>query len=606
MKNKNKILRMIVILTIILQGCNENILDQTPLDSYSDAIIWSDINLASEYLIPLYNNVNYGPLRAHGYQTGCFAMETAYFKGFNVHVYNNASFTADNLGADRGNLTWRLFSQIYQLNFFLANIEKVPDAYSESEKAGITARVNVLKGEALFLRAVYYTDICRSYGGVPLFDKPSQIGDDYLAATRSTFAETVDFIAKDFTDAASLLLPKNQMEMGRATKEAALALKSRILLFAASDLTADGHAANDLVGYTNPNRPALWSVARDAAKALIDMGTCKLADFGAPDPKQVARKYFDFFAAYDLSNDEVIWGKMILKDKGTMISSNRYLGPNGIDCWGNNPPFGNLVDLYEMEDGSNFSNHFSVINNKYVNVSMKFKNPNPYHNREPRFYASVLYDSAVWQPRSGSLVNIDPVGIYDRRTRIKTVSGVIVSTRYGLDTRQGPLSPQNGSYTGYVLKKFQDDKIIGALDNNQNIQLYSRYAEVLLDYAEASLELGDVQTATTYINKIRNRAGLPNFSGAVKTALQHERKVELMGENVRWYDERRWKTLPTTQAETPGGMDIIERNDDGVVSTTWNWIRSDPDNVWNDKLYWMPITTTELRKAPQLIQNPGY
>src|SRR5690606_30583484 len=156
----------------------------------------------------------------------------------------------------------------------------------------------------LFLRAFAYTELTRVYGGVPLLDTESDIDQDFGAILRASFEETVNFIVKDCDEAASLLLTKAEMQMGKATKAAALALKSRILLFAASDLTADGTAESEFVGYENPDRTALWTAAQSAAKAVMDLQTYSLADFGAPDKSVIPQNMADFFASRDLSSPE--------------------------------------------------------------------------------------------------------------------------------------------------------------------------------------------------------------------------------------------------------------------------------------------------------------
>jgi len=95
-----------------------------------------------------------------------------------------------------------------------------------------------------------------------------------------------------------------------------------------------------------------------------------------------------------------------------------------------------------------------------------------------------------------------------------------------------------------------------------------RYAEILLNYAEASLELGDIPTATQYLNMVRNRAGLPNVTGDIETALRHERNIELAFENKRWFDERSGK--PSKQILLIlYGVDITEVTENGVTTTTW-------------------------------------
>src|SRR5699024_2606158 len=113
-----------------------------------------------------------------------------------------------------------------------------------------------------------------------------------------------------------LLLSKQEMEMGRASIESALGLKSRVLLFAASDLTAGSKVENELVGYLNSDRKALWERAKKAAYDLINYGTLELEDFGAPNQEVIAENYFAFFKAKDLSSDELIWCKMHRTDVG--------------------------------------------------------------------------------------------------------------------------------------------------------------------------------------------------------------------------------------------------------------------------------------------------
>jgi starch-binding outer membrane protein, SusD/RagB family len=598
MKRNIIYINLFAILVLMLLACSEKILDKTPLDSYSDPIVWADANLASRYLNTIYNNVPNGWRgRGHHYSTAPFAREATYLKGGTLLEYDRADISPDNVGNDRGHLNWVKFPEIQKLNYFISNIEKMPDQTS----------ANVLKGEALFLRALFYVEICRSYGGVPLFDKPNQFGDEFSQIGRATFEETIDFIVKDCDEASQLLDLKSNSVMGRATKEAALALKSRILLFAASDLTADGLAESELVGYSSPDRTALWTAARDAAKAVIDLGTCQLSDFGAPDQAEVAKKYFEFFYAKTLADKEIIWGRMYRLDVGAALWTNRWCGPNGLNCWGNNGPYGNLADEYEMKDGSKFFDHFTLDANKeYKNSSSTFLHENIFYDREPRFYANFLYDSVPWQKRPEDLAGTDPLGIYDRRTRIVIEGGVEISKRFGIDTRQGPVSPQNAPYTGYILKKYMDPEVIGATDRNHNVTIWIRYAEILLNYAEASLELGDEETAKTYINMVRNRAGLPDITGNIETALRHERRIEFTIESVRWYDERRWKNLEENFAPELYGVDITEVTEDGVTTTTWAQSYAAPERTFDKKLYWIPIPRDEIQRAPLLVQNPNY
>ncbi len=592
----------------ITGACNNDFLDRNPLNSYSDPIVWSDINLAKYYLNDVYANVEYGwNSRGPGYQTGVLAGETTLNKGAELPEYCTGAIAPGSPGAPRGHLTWGHFSNIQKLNIFLEKIEKLPESFSGAERERMQTQADILKGEALFLRALFYTDICRSYGGVPLFRSANQLGEDFSLVTRSTFEETVNFIDQDLQHAAQLLPLKSDTDMGRANKEAAMALRSRILLFAASDLTADSEVENSLVGYLNADRAALWQKAKSASLELIRLGTVRLADFGAPDKEAVALNYFSFFKTKTLDNEEVIWGKMHRADVGTRIRTNQWNGPNGIDNWGNNSPYGNVADFYQMEDGSDFSSHFTLNSNgEYVNTSSEYTNKSPYKSREPRFYATILHDSAKWQKRFPDLAALDPEGIYDRRTRIVIEGGKIVSERYGLDTRQGPVSPANGNYTGYLLKKFMDDEVSGRDEYNENAFIHMRFAEVILNYAEACIELDELSEAAAYINLIRKRSGLPDFTGDIRKALKYERYVELFGENTAWFDLRRWKDLEEEFGKRLYGVEIVETKEDGQTTTTWRQINAAPNRAFSKKIYWIPIEIQEINRAPQLTQNPGY
>jgi hypothetical protein len=603
---------LFAILVLLLQACSDKILDKTPLDKFSDATVWTDVNLAKSYLNYCYNAAQVGQYKA--VMIGAVSDEMFTSRGSSSSPYNVGAMNADNTSGAYGsnwfpNSNWQQFSNIQKINQFLEQIDKVPDAYSASQKVGIKVQTDILKGEALFLKAFLYTELCRTYGGLPILKKSNKLGDDFSGIKRATFKETVDFIIENCDAAAALLPLKSASELGRATKEAALSIKSRMLLFAASDLTADGTAANELVGYNNPNRTTLWTAARNAAKAVIDLGTCKLANFGAPDQKAVAQNYFNFFKAYDLSDKEVIWGIQYVLDLGTRHATNQTNGPNGNNCFGRNGPFEEMVNEYEMEDGSKYSAHYTIDANKYIkNISTKFRHESPYYNREARFYASVLFDSVAFQPRLANLASRDPLGIYERRLHKTVAANGTVFDDYGMDTRGATIFPAGGGYGGYLTKKFMDPAVKGINEYNQNIAIEIRYAEILLNYAEACLALGDIPTASTYINIIRNRSALPNFVGDITLALRHERKIELYAEGFRWYDIRRWKIMPQVFVPCGTGVDIIEKFTvaTGVRTTTWQLINAQVANKWVPNMYWIPIQTDELKKAPQIIQNPGY
>jgi starch-binding outer membrane protein, SusD/RagB family len=593
----------------IFTACEKQILDKKPLDNYSDATIWADFNLANRYLLQSYNclqadlNVSMlSNLTDESNATHAFGMEN----------YLTGNISADNPSPIPGAwgmdwLSWDVrFSYIQEINIFISNVDKVLDSYNEPEKSTMKEKVDGMKGEAYFLRAFCYHQLVFNYGGVPIMKVPNKLGDDFLTITRATFEETVNFITSDCDAAFDLL--GDEMEMGRATRGAALALKSRVLLFAASDLTADGTAENEFVGYTNPNRNALWTAAKNAAKAVMDLGMYELADFGAPDRTSVSKNYFGLFKSKDLSNKEIIWGKMFLKGVGPENNNNMYHGSNGFGDWGCTAPSQNLVDAYQMEDGSDFFDHFELDNEKlYKNISIKYQNENIYYNRDPRFYGTILYDSAKWLNRYADLIERDPLGIYDRRTRITSQNGVEISKIFGIDTKGGPVDSEDGTNTGYVMKKYLDDEVYSMFGTNENVWIELRYAEVLMNYAEACLELGETSEATTYINMVRNRAAMPDFTGDIRDALRYERRIEFAFESRRWYDIRRWKLLEEALTDA-NGVDIIEIKNlnDGTITTTWRQIHVEDRGPVQSKMSWLPIPRAEMKRAPQLVNNPGY
>jgi len=611
MKLNKQYIPILAFALLFFPACNK-ILDKSPLDKFSDVVVFSDVNLANQYLLDTYNQSLIGAV-------GYIAFASLTDESHDTHGFETANYLKGNISPSATGpfgtwsfnyITWDgIYKNIQRINLFLSKIDQVADGYPEAEQPGVQAKAEMMKAEATFLRAFCYHQLMRNFGGLILIKEPFKLGDDFTSQSRSSFQETVDFIVADCDAAAAVLGDKADMEMGRATRGAAFALKSRVLLFAASDLTADGTAASNLVGYEGADRTALWTAAKAAAKQVIDLGTYSLMDFGAPDQAAVSQQYFEYFKSKDLSPAETIWGKLFLSSVGPRSQINLVNGSNGFVMYGCNAPTGNLADAFQMADGTPFSDHYEVDGNGfYQNVSSTYTSKNMYTNREPRFYAEILYDSAIWQKRFADLEGRDPMGIYDRRTRITTQGGQEKSKLYGIDTRQGPVDPDDGTYTGYTFKKYLDDAVYGTeATNNENAWVELRYAEVLMNYAEACLELGETAEATTYINMIRNRAGLPDFTGDVTAALRYERKVEFVYEDLRWYDMRRWKILDEGLADATG-VDVVETKnlDNNTTTTTWRQFIVEERGPAADKMYWVPIPIDEINRAPQLQQNPGY
>jgi len=281
-------------------------------------------------------------------------------------------------------------------------------------------------------------------------------------------------------------------------------------------------------------------------------------------------------------------------------------GPNGYNNWAGNTPIQQLVDDYEMMDGTKFD---------WTNPVQKAK---PYENRDPRFYASILYDGADWKPRGGTLDPANQIqsGKYDK-------GGGVYSP--GLDTRAGPVENWNGSWTGYYVRKFIDpDPSIRDNTTRQVIPWpYFRYTEAVFNYVEACIELGDEPEARAWLNKIRFRAGMPAISdvgAALKDRYRNERRIEMVYEDQRYHDCRRWMIAPATLGRKIKYIDVTANLKAGATApnpykhdeTKYDYIYTPVENnsqenrVWLDKMYFRPIPSDEMKINTKLVQNPGY
>ena len=183
---------------------------------------------------------------------------------------------------------------------------------------------------------------------------------------------------------------------------------------------------------------------------------------------------------------------------------------------------------------------------------------------------------------------------------------------YGLDTRNSVIEAYNGGYTGYYLRKFVDPEVDGLYTRGSNVPWrYFRYSEILLNYAEACIELGEEAEARTYINKIRGRVEMPEIEKSgddLKERYRNERRVELAFEDNRFYDVRRW-VIGSEAYQDATGVDVLYELDYDTY-TTASIPTITPKTIqtrsWDNKGYFFPIFRDEINKNSLLVQNPGY
>lgn len=588
---KKIILIAVVLYTSLfhLSSCKTDVLDMDPLDQFGSGAVWSDLALVvtfvNEYYARIGNSTNRCML---GVFTDEFQMNPGSANGHanvNKSLVNPSDYSSFGSWAGTNQRMWNpSYANIRGSNLILT--ETAERVYSNEE---LKKRV---RGEAYFLRAYNYQNLVYFYGGVPILDKPYSLGDE-TNIPRSSFKDCIDFIVRDCDSAASLLPevhPSNNL--GRATKGAALALKARMLLHAASDLFhnqswTNGYGYPELVGYVGANRSVMWAAARDAAKEVIDLGVYDL-HHKHPQPGDDIPKNLERIMVDKVTPEDIF---VRFFSQGTV---GNYFGQydlsTGYRGWANTCPIGQLVDEYEMIDGTKFD----------------WNNPvhkaNPYANRDPRLSQHIFYTGSKWRPRFPDLQSVDPVGIINTGYKQRADG----SWEAGLDARGSTARSWEGSYTGYYLRKFLDPDIEQPTFPQECPWRFIRYAEVLLAYAEACVETGEEEEARKYINLIRTRAGMPaiHSSGAeLREAVRHERRIELMGEDHRFYDIRRWMIAPQVMNGWATGVDI--RTAHGATQPVYNVINVE-EREWHDRWYFLPIDINEMNKNESLIQNPLY
>ncbi len=614
----------ILLAMVVGTACNQDFLNTQPLDKISSDATWGDGPLSEAFIYNVYSFLGYGGFEEQGLSS---ITDEAMFThaGRNINTFTQGSEQPGALAWMSSTYEWgNMYLAIRQAN---TAIQELPESTFDDDELR-----DRLLGEAHFLRAYYYHQLIRYYGGVPIITRPYGLDEDYAIA-RNTWRECVDFIVEDLDKAAALLDGKPETP-GRASKLSAMALKSRVLLYDASDLhdasalsaagIFPGYSDVALIANTGGDRTARWQAAQAAAKAVVDAGEGYKLDLTAPvSHEEGIQNYINISMGGGSSvGDAAAAVELIFQRTHTplyTVESNWPLGgihfginngPNGYHNWAGNTPIQQLVDDYEMMDGSSFD----------------WNNPQhadaPYTDRDPRFYASIMYDGADWKPRPSDVAANDPAnqvqtGYYDDG------SGGIIN---GIDTRESPIENWNGSRTHYYVRKFIDpDPALP--DNQSSAQVipwpFIRYTEAVLNYVEASLELGQEDVAREWLSKIRYRVGMPavNDSGNdLMERYRNERRIELAYEEHRYHDARRWLIAKETLGRgieainieatlKPGATPHVPyRYDTAVYDYTYTVVNNTENETrtWVDKMYFRPIALNEMNRNELLVQNPDY
>ncbi len=620
--------KIIVNITLLLAACfffascNDDFLNTQPLSEIAESNVWSSTSLAEAAVLDLYQGTWAGTLTREE-TTDAFTDQAVFtHPGRGVDGYTEGKM---NPAGNFMDMQWFSWNQIYP---FIRSANIAIQRLTANEAGFDEAFTNRLLGEAYFMRGYYYTQLMRQFGGVVLLTEPLTL-DSEANNPRGTFEETMDLIISDL-DRAITLLDGAPLSKARANSLTAMAMKSRALTHAASDLyepskassvsTIASYSNKELIGYTSGSQDQRWAAAEAASRALLDATSGYKLDYSSPAPQSEAIQNYEDIWLQGAGNQDFIWGRII---EGFGYGSRTYPGgdgwsqgpgmvalyhgPNGYHEWAGTTPTEALVSKYDLADGTKFD----------------WDNPahaaDPYANREARFYSTILYDGAPWKQRTDDVVRFDKFN--ELQTGFYTLSdGTIIN---GVDTRQGPIEDWNGARTGYYFRKFADPNQPASWPNNlQKIDApYIRYTEILLNFVEANIMQGDEGEATEWLNRLRFRNGLPavTASGAALVELyKRERDKELVNEDARLFDMKRWLEGPESlnkqvqqiliQATQKPGTTVTDyRKDTNVFDYTYRPTDIVFENrIWQDHVYFMPISQTEIDRDPSLIQNPGY
>ena len=549
---KNIILKYCLLLfSATLMACNNDFLQDGSITegNITEDQVWGNDSYARGFLNNAYFTIPSGfDLDGDGAMLAA-ASDEAVNSNVNssINIFNNGTW-----GAARtiNNVYSEMYEGLRKVNLFLV---KAPTAVIIPQD-GLTLANDVkrLRGEAFFLRAMFHFELVRRFGSIPLATRVFSREED-LNLPRNTYQECVDQIVKD-CDSAAVMLPSwtqswSAANRGRATKMAALALKSRLLLYAASPLFNTNNDVNK------------WDLAANAAKAVIDSNRHSLIT-----------PYINIFnfgaAAY---NNEVIFATQA-SNRNDIEINNAPISFDGAK--GRTNPTQEFVDAFEMTNG------------KPITDPTAGYNPNnPYTLRDPRLALVVNYNGRLFKNRA-----------------VETF----------VDGADGLNKNVNATKTGYYMRKFLSEAVTWNQATNTSARrpwVVFRYAEILLNYAEALNESkGPVADVYKYVNLVRQRTGIgmPALPAGLtkeqmRDRIQNERRVELCFEGHRFYDIRRWKQGDLLNKPVTG-MSIIKTNTGTFTYTSFQV----EQRVFTEKNYLFPFSQNDINRQPALIQNVGY
>lgn len=442
--------------------------------------------------------------------------------------------------------------------------------------------------EARLLRAIFHFDLICWFGDIPVIGNDEngipivfESGNpEAMNIARTSAADALQWVA-DECDAIKNVLPfryTNETEnWGRVNGAAAYALKSRALLYKASPL----HNPNNNVSY--------WTAAATAATDFITMNDKQTNPYKlyTTSGNDKSKNYYECFVSTPHLNNEYI----LSRSEWSTYEIELFLAPCGFsgkaNSVGRTNPTQNLVDSYE------------TINGLPIDQDPTYNPQNPYANRDPRLEQTILHHGSIWG---------DALQEEQRAVDISFPDGKDYQALHG------------GTLTGYYTKKFLNNMSFKSPSTYLHACPIFRYAEILLNAAEAINEASGPANAYAYVNQVRGRVGMPGYSGMTQATfrerIRNERRIELCFEDHRFFDERRWKLFEGKTVSNEKSLPYYQQvyNLYGVTITpdagtmyTYDVAQKHPTRAFNTpKNYYFPIPDSDVKKSPNLKQNPGW
>ena len=599
MKNIKFRWMLTTLFVVLLSSCD--ILDKKPLDMISDDIVWDDPTLVDAYMVSQYAEMTVLKMDAPQYLEGWpFKAGFQYILDIGDEVSQAAWDVAGTTNYRTGSLNIAGgFLEYWELPYVINRrlnelIERLPN--STNDQKFIDTRV----AEARFLRALNYFFMVKRYGGIPIVTEalPMNAPDEKMYPSRDSEQEVYDFILSEI-DAVEGTLTGLPELFGRASQGAALALKCRAALYAGSIAQFGTMQLDGLLGIPQDQAKNYYQKAYDAAIKIQGLGKFVLYNQDV-DKVQNFRNIF-----LKEQNQEMIFAK-----QHDALQNSWWYGfllapkPQGYNSGMCSTPSLEMVDEFEYTDGKSGKLDREAIQKGLWTMDELFT------DKDPRFFASVYTNGTYW--KEGYVTSHH--GLIDGNGKLLENE----QDAYNGIPAWGTQNAWGNFGTGFGILKMLDDNSNANMDEKDGMDCsVFRYAEVLLNLAEAAFELGKTGEALDAVNQIRSRAGIAPQKTIDREAIRHERKVELAFEGHRYWDVRRWRIAEEVLSKQPSGLRfILDYKASDFKSNDYNSARKFQIRVipnydarkpqFNPEHYYLPITKARTEQNTNLKENPGY